>query len=146
MPDRRPCRWARCQRCAGRCLEQHCSAAAVLLVWYYRSGCFPALQVSLQDFSRYLRSIGNRLETFERNREALRQRMQQALSPGHSMLAGSVGCVPLFDRFATTARAVGPCPAPTLYCACCRGATCQPGSGPGGSHARSAGSLFPRGL
>ena len=44
----------------------------------------PSKQVTIGDFSRYLRSVGERLEVLERSREASQQRMQEALSPGAS--------------------------------------------------------------
>lgn len=45
-------------------------------------------QVTIGDFSRYLRSVGERLEVLERSREASQQRMQEALSPGGAGWAG----------------------------------------------------------
>lgn len=61
------------------------------------SVCPALLQVTLADFSRYLRSVGDRLETLERSREADQQRMQEALSPGAVggvcwQWLGAVGC------------------------------------------------------
>ena len=43
--------------------------------------CYAA-QVSIHDFDRYLRLVGDRFEVFDRDRASSQERIQQALTPG----------------------------------------------------------------
>jgi len=61
---------------SGRASSRQCRCSKLR---HLKSLC---VQVKLSDFSRYLRSVGDRLEAFERSREATQQRLHNALSPG----------------------------------------------------------------
>lgn len=72
----------------------------------FRLCCSSGQQVTIGDFSRYLRSVGERLEVLERSREASQQRMQEALSPGTRTSGWLPTCLHHLGRWLFSARQV----------------------------------------